>query len=414
MDLLSVLVGLLIGVVVGAGVVGWVLLRRGVERERQAQDRIRAAEAEAGQSRQELVEARTRAQMLESVQQESSLRHERDANVLKAIGPLGERMQTLQQQVAQLERDRVDQYATLTEQLRTAAGHDRELMQQTSQLLSTLRSTTARGHWGEVQLRRVVEAAGMLAHTDFTEQASLRNAEDARIRPDMLVHVPGGTTIAVDAKAPASDGVAAQHLAEEHDEDARARRDELVRAHAAAVRRHVDDLAKKKYWTGLEQTPELVLCFLPSESLLACALEADPGLLDHAFERGVALVAPVSLLTALKSVAHAWRQESIAQNAQQVVDAARQLYDRLGTLTSHLTKLGASINGSVENYNRLLGTLESRVLPSARRMQSLDATPGEPITAPDGLEKHPRRLSAPELTSRVDDATDGGLGVSRP
>lgn len=400
MDVLSVILGLLLGLALGAALAAWLFLPRVRTREDELRHRAEQAAEEAARSRERLARAETSVRMLEQQGREREDTRRRDADVLTALAPMGERMRHLQEQVAVLERDRVDQFAALGEQLRQAARTDSALMQQTTELLSTLRSTTARGHWGEVQLRRVVEAAGMMAHTDFSEQATLSGPEGQRLRPDLLVHLPGGKALAVDAKAPAADGVAAQHLAEEQDEQARERRDQLRARHAAAVRRHVDALAQKSYWAGLEESPELVFCFLPSESLLATALEEDPGLLDHAFAKGVALVAPVSLLTALKAVAHAWRQERIAEDAQQVVAAARQLYERLGTLGGHLSKLGSSLGRSVENYNRLLGTLETRVLPSARRIQELDPQPGSPLEEAAAVERLPRPLSAPELTSR--------------
>lgn len=417
MDVFSLILGLVLGLVVGAALAAWLLLSRARVREEDLRRRAAQAADEAAQSRERLARAETSVRMLEQGRQEQEDTRRRDADVLKALAPMGERMRHLQEQVAVLERDRVDQFAALGEQLRQAARTDGALMQQTTQLLSTLKSTTARGHWGEVQLRRVVEAAGMVAHTDFSEQATLSGAEGQRLRPDLLVHLPGGKALAVDAKAPAADGVAAQHLADEQDDEARERREQLRARHAAAVRRHVDALAAKGYWTGLEESPELVLCFLPSESLLATALEEDPGLLDHAFARGVALVAPVSLLTALKSVAHAWRQERIAEDAHQVVAAARQLYDRLGTLGGHLTRLGSALGKSVEHYNRLLGTLETRVLPSARRIQELDPQLDSPLAEAAPVEQLPRPLSAPELTAQQgelwedaggDDPEEGG------
>ncbi|MDO5633696.1 MAG: DNA recombination protein RmuC [Micrococcus sp.] len=399
MDVLSLVLGILVGAVLGAGIAAWLLLRRAGQRAEEYAVQVRELEKTAALAERDTAAARATVQALESRSREAEQQRQQDGAVLQALAPLGERLRHLQNQVSVLERDRVDQYSTLTEQLRSAAATDQALAVQTSELLSALRSTTARGHWGEVQLRRVVEAAGMLAHTDFAEQASLRSPEGALLRPDLLVHVPGGSSIAVDAKAPASHGVAAQHLAEEHGEDAAERRKQLAQAHAAAVRRHVDALAGKQYWSGLPDSPDLVLCFLPSESLLATAVDADPGLLDHAFAQGVALVAPVSLLTALKSVAHTWRQESIAQNAQEVVAAARQLYERLATLSAHLTKLGSSLGSSVDHYNRLLGTLETRVLPSARRIQTLDPALGAAMDLPVPVEKQARRLSAPELTA---------------
>lgn len=413
MDVFSLILGLVLGLLLGAALAAWLYASRARAREEELHRRAEQSAEEAARSRERLARAETSVRMLERGRAEREESRRRDADVLKALAPMGERMRHLQEQVAVLERDRVDQFAALGEQLRQAARTDSALMHQTTELLSTLKSTTARGHWGEVQLRRVVEAAGMLPHTDFAEQTTLSGAEGQRLRPDLLVQLPGGKALAVDAKAPAADGVAAQHLADEHDDQAREHRRQLRARHAAAVRRHVDALAAKGYWSGLEESPELVLCFLPSESLLATALEEDPGLLDHAFARGVALVAPVSLLTALKSVAHAWRQERIAQDAHQVVAAARQLYERLGTLGGHLTRLGSSLGKSVEHYNRMLGTLETRVLPSARRIQELDPQLESTLEDARAVEQLPRPLAAPELTAQQGELWEDGDGEGR-
>lgn len=300
-----------------------------------------------------------------------------------------------------LERDRAAQFGRLGEQLRAAAATDRDLLNQTTSLMATLRSTSARGHWGEAQLRRVVEAAGMLHHVDFSEQSTLSGRDGERLRPDLLVSLPGGKSMAVDAKAPIGDALAAEALADEPGEEAWERRQALAAQHAAAVRRHVDQLSAKAYWAGLEHSPELVLCFLPAESLLAAALDADGGLLDHAFSRNVALVAPVSLLTALKSVAYAWRQDTLAENAHTVVASAKDLYERLGTLGTHLDRMGGSLKTTVDRYNQLVGNVESRVLPAARKLREAD--PGLAPT-PDirTLESAPRVLSAPELVEGVE------------
>lgn len=237
----------------------------------------------------------------------------------------------------------------------------------------------------------------MLPHTDFAEQQVLRGDEEQVLRPDLVVRLPGGKSLAIDAKAPLAAVLEAEELAGDPSAEAAARRRDLRQAHARAVRAHVDALSAKEYWQGLEHSPELVVCFLPAESFLASALEADPGLLDHAFSRNVALVAPVSLLAALKSVAYAWRQETLTENARSLFEASRQLYQRLGTLGGHVSKLGGSLRSAVEKYNAMVGTLESRVLPSARRIGDLDPTLGEGPAPLKPVEATPRVLSAAEL-----------------
>lgn len=399
-----VLAGLVVGAVFGAWLV-WSRYRGSWE------DAAGTAREQADSSRQELAE--TQAALAAAEAESRVLAAERtvdrdraaaESTVLKALAPVGQRLETLQRQVGMLERDRVEQYGQLSEQLKTAAATDTALLVNTRSLVATLKSTSARGHWGEVQLRRVVEAAGMLAHTDFAEQQVLRGDEDRILRPDLVVQLPGGKSLAVDAKAPLSAVLEAEDLAGDVTAEAASRRRELQQDHARAVRAHVDALSAKQYWQGLDDSPELVVCFLPAESFLAAALESDPGLLDHAFSKNVALVAPVSLLAALKSVAYSWRQETLTDNARELFVASQQLYQRLGTLGGHVTKLGGSLKSAVEKYNAMVGTLESRVLPSARRIGELDPSNGEGLAPIPPVESTPRVLSASEL---LDGEPDG-------
>ncbi|MDX2340324.1 DNA recombination protein RmuC [Micrococcus sp. 2A] len=399
MENLSLLLALLLGLVLGALLGAWLVWRRlsgGTGEAAHVRRELDALRTEHQSAREELAAVRAENRAVTAQRSEDAERAQAESRVLSTLAPLGQQLASLQKQVSVLERDRVEQFGQLGEQLRVAAATDRDLLNQTTSLMATLKSTSARGHWGEAQLRRVVEAAGMLHHVDFSEQTTIVGTEGERLRPDLVVSLPGGKSLAVDAKAPLGDALAAEALADEPGEEAAERRRALAAQHAAAVRRHVDQLAAKSYWSGLSHSPELVLCFLPAESLLAAALDADGGLLDHAFSKNVALVAPVSLLTALKSVAYAWRQDRLAENAQFIVTSARELYDRLGTLGSHLDRMGGSLKTTVDRYNQLVGTVESRVLPSARKLREAD--PGLPPTAGiRTLESAPRVLSAPEL-----------------
>ncbi|QCU79317.1 DNA recombination protein RmuC [Citricoccus sp. SGAir0253] len=420
MVLVVALVCVLAGLVVGAALGAWF----GITRFRSAGGPGQRTREEAEAYREEALHLRgelseVQAALAAAEAESRVLTAERTADrdraaveqrVLTALAPVGQRLETLQRQVGMLERDRVEQYGQLSEQLKTAAETDTALLVNTRSLVATLKSTSARGHWGEVQLRRVVEAAGMLPHTDFAEQQVLRGDEDRVLRPDLVVRLPGGKSLAIDAKAPLAAVLEAEELAGDHSAEAAARRGDLRRAHAKAVRAHVDALAAKEYWQGLDHSPELVVCFLPAESFLASALEADPGLLDHAFAQNVALVAPVSLLAALKSVAYAWRQETLTENARALFDASRQLYQRLGTLGGHVSRLGGSLRSAVEKYNSLVGTLESRVLPSARRIGELDPTLDAEVEMGRPVEATPRVLSAAELLEEpaAGDGNGGG------
>ncbi|WP_457950789.1 DNA recombination protein RmuC [Pseudarthrobacter sp. alpha12b] len=326
-----------------------------------------------------------------------------DGSVLRALAPVAEKLSAVQQQVALLERDRVEQYGQLAQQLQEARLSDEQLIRSTHALESALRSNSARGQWGEVQLRRVVEAAGMLRHVDFLEQVHSAG-HDSAVRPDLVVQLPGEKQLVVDAKVPLSSYLEAQELGAvdprpgqpagtQSANDGR-NRQALLAAHAKALRAHVDALGNKKYWDIPGNSPELVVCFIPAESILAAALTADAGLLDHALSRNVVLASPSTLLAVLKSVAFTWRQDVLTDSARELFELARQLYDRMGTLGDNVTKLGSSLKTSVDRYNAMIGTLEARILPTARKLNNLEESG---LVAPPLVEVTPRALVAPEL-----------------
>lgn len=355
--------------------------------------------------REQLATAQTRAELLERQRTEDRQQFQSQHQIVQMLGPLSQQLDHLGTQVAQLERDRGQQYGQLSQQLRTAHLTDSALLENTQKLVASLRSSSARGHWGEVQLRRIVEAAGMLQHTDFEEQVSLMvntaERDGEQFRPDMLVHLPGGKSLIVDAKAPMSAILQAAEIPADGSEEDQRRRAELEAAHARALRAHVKDLGTKKYWNALDNTPDLVLLFLPAESHLSAALEADAQLLDYSFSQGVALVSPVSLLATLKSVAYAWQQENLVDNARTVFASARELYERLGLMGRRIDSLGKSINTTVTRFNSMMATLEGRVLPSARRLEELDASL-ETIAVAEPIQQTARDVTAPELQANID------------
>ncbi|TAP45484.1 DNA recombination protein RmuC [Arthrobacter sp. S39] len=320
-----------------------------------------------------------------------------DGNVLRALAPVAEKLTAVQQQVALLERDRLEQYGQLAQQLQEARLSDAQLIRSTHALESALRSNSARGQWGEVQLRRVVEASGMLKHVDFLEQVH-SSGTDSTVRPDLVVQLPGEKQLVVDAKVPLSSYLAAQELGSgsgtEHNNHAENSQQALLAAHAKALRAHVDALSNKKYWDIPGNTPELVICFLPAESILAAALMADATLLDHALSRNVVLASPSTLLAVLKSVAFTWRQDVLTDSARELFELAHQLYERMGTLGENVGKLGSSLKSSVDRYNSMIGTLEARILPTARKLNAMD---GSGLVTPPALDVTPRSLAAPEL-----------------
>ncbi|MBY0687445.1 DNA recombination protein RmuC [Microbacterium marinilacus] len=323
-------------------------------------------------------------------------RARRESAVLTALSPVRDSLQRMQQRVDEMERERHGQFGSIAEQLRRAQASDEALRATTESLAGALRSTTVRGVWGEAQLRRVVEAAGLLRHVDFDVQASL-TTEGSAGRPDMVVRLPGDKAIAIDAKAPLDAFLDAAAIPDTATGDDARRRRELLSRHVKAVRAHVDALAKKAYWEGLPSSPEFVVCFLPSESILAVALDEDPTLLEHAFARRVALASPVNLWAVLKTVAYAWTQQEVSDEARTLFALGNELYGRLGTLAQHADDLRRSIDRTVDAYNRFAGSLESRVLVTARRFPGIDQTKLDAAAAPSPIHTSTRRMAAPEL-----------------
>lgn len=323
-------------------------------------------------------------------------RERREQTVLRALDPVRETLDAMQRKVDGLERDRVEQYSALGEQLRLSREADEALRATTESLASAMRSGTTRGVWGETQLRRVVEAAGLTRYVDFDLQASISSDAGAG-RPDMVVRLPGGKSLAVDAKVPLDAYLKASAIAVTAHGEEGARRAALLSQHARAVRAHVDALAKKAYWSGLTTSPEFVVCFLPSESLLAAALDEDPTLLDYAFTRRVALASPVNLWAVLKTVAFTWTQQDVSDEARTLFALGTELYDRVGVLAGHANDLRRAIEKTVDSYNRFAGSLESRVLVTARKFPGIDETKLDAVSAPATLEATPRRWTAPEM-----------------
>jgi DNA recombination protein RmuC len=309
--------------------------------------------------------------------------------VARAVAPLHEALRRYEERVAELEHDRVDAYAELREQVRAMGAVSGELRTETKQLVAALRAPQVRGRWGEHQLRRVVEAAGLLEHCDFAEQVSAATDHQG-VRPDLLVRLHGGRTVVVDAKAPFDAYLSAM---ESRDERAR---DGHLDQHARHLRMHVDALAAKAYWTAFESTPDFVVLFVPADPFLDAALQRDASLMEHAFRRNVVLATPATLVALLRTVAYSWRQEALARNAVAVHGLARELYGRLSTLGDHVGKLGASLGAAVTAYNRAGGSLESRVLVSARKLAEMGVSDRD-LAPPAQVELAPRQPQAPEL-----------------
>jgi DNA recombination protein RmuC len=331
-----------------------------------------------------------------------------DRELAATLSPLAGALQRVEEQVRTLERDRLQQYARLGEQIEAVRLSGEALRAQTAALAGALRSPTARGTWGEVQLRRVVEHAGMLARVDFTPQAAATTPDGVGVRPDLVVHLPGGKHVVVDAKAPLAAFLEASEAGRPGFDEERQRQAAL--AHARALRGHVDALAAKEYWTAFDPSPELVVCFVPGEAFLAAACSADPGLLEHAMARRVVLATPTTLLALLRTVALTWQTQALAGSAKELFVLGRELYARLGALGAGVGKLGRTLQRAVDDYNLLVGTLERRVLVTARRMHDLDVVDTTLDPAPV-LDAVPRPLTSAELLAEAELlADDSELG----
>jgi len=383
-------------------VAGWALhALRGADERAQLLARAAAAETETVSLRDRVArQDELHRGFAEQSRLDQAAREERDRreqSVLRALEPVRETLQDMQRKVDVLETDRHTQYGTLAEQLRRTAESEEALRATTESLAGALRSGATRGVWGETQLRRVVEAAGLIRFVDFDVQASITSDAGAG-RPDMVIHLPGDKALALDAKVPLDAYLEASAIPVTAQGDDAARRAALLGKHVKAVRAHIDALARKTYWAGMSSSPEFVICFLPSESLLSTALDEDPALLDYAFGKRVALASPVNLWAVLKTVAYTWTQQDVSQEARKLFDLGNELYGRLSSLAGHADDLRKAIERTVDSYNRFAGSLETRVLVSARRFPGIDQTKLDSLNEATAVEKSTKRLTAPEFT----------------
>jgi DNA recombination protein RmuC len=425
MEAILLLAGLLIGALLGA-VIGFLYARTRLagaaadlaaqaraadERARAAHERVELA-SQAAQEREELIDGylaerfqALSAQALDASQQrllELSEIRLRAANLSAAgeldsrrhavqalVEPLKQTLARVEAQLRETEAARQSSQAALAEQVKSARESSDQLRAQTQALVTALRRPEARGRWGEMQLRRVVEMAGMASRCDFDEQVTVES-DGVLIRPDMVVRLAGGKNIVVDSKVSLAAYLEAAETADEHVRDAR------MQAHARHLREHIDRLAGKAYWSALSPAPEFVILFIPGEAFLAPALEREPTLLEYAMTRKVHIATPTTLVTMLRTAQYAWQQEALSDNARAVFDLGRELYDRLAGLGGHMDLVGKSLTGAVTAYNRAVGSLEGRVLVTARRLSELGVTDAELDQAhPVGASV--RALSAPEL-----------------
>lgn len=319
----------------------------------------------------------------------------REVAVKNLIEPMAKALEEVQKQTLEADKARALGQATMSEQVRQMVEASAKLDKKTTDFINTLRRSDVRGNWGEVQLRRVVELAGMMAHVDFEEQEVVRDSEGKNLRPDMTVKLAGGRTVVVDSK------VALNALIEAFETDDESVRADRLLAHARHVRAHIDDLAGKKYWDQFDSAPEFVVMFVPSEAFYQAAVEQDRSLQEYAFGKKVVIATPTTLVAMLRTVAHAWKEDALAKNAQQVLSTGKELYDRLRVMGDHLTKVGRAIDQAGKAYNSTVASLESRVMVSARKFGEMQHI-SEELPSLEPASTDIRQIAAPEFAVDAD------------
>jgi len=383
--------GLAAALAVGVGLGLLLAAARGAPRERSLGAERDTAEARRADAQ------RSYDQLLGQIARE----RDHEQGVASLVAPLRDTLGKVEVQLRTAEQQRSAAQAALREQVDAVRRSSDELRREASTLSTALRAPQVRGRWGELQLERIVEAAGMVEHCDYLTQAS-STTDDGTLRPDLVVRLAGGKNVVVDAKVPFAGYLDAMDARDESSQRAR------LDAHARQVREHVTRLAAKSYWARFEPSPEFVVMFVPSDSFLAVALEHDPTLLEHAFARDVVIATPSTLIALLRTIAYAWRHDAVAENAREVLSLGRELHGRLATMGGHLGQLGRELGSAVTAYNRAVGSLETRVLVTARRFAALDVV-DEQLAALPGISDVPRPVAAAELL-----ASDTDMLITMP
>ena len=389
MELIYLSLGLVIGAVLGALVAA--LRFRSKSSDSSLAIQLASAEATVTGLNAALLRA-------EEDRKQRETREREESRLIAELAPVKDRLEQMQISVKALEKERTEQFGTIQEQLKNAIASDDQLRKTTQALSQALSSNSIRGVWGETQLRKLVELAGLIKHADFSEQATF-STDSGSGRADLIINLPGGKSLAIDSKVPFNSYQEASAISELAEGDDARRRAELIAAHVKAMKVHIDALSGKEYWTGLNASPDFVIAFVPSESLLSAALDADPALLEYAFKKNVALASPVSLFSVLKTINYIWRQNADEGSVRTMIKLGKELYERIGKIAEHAEKLGRSITSTVKDYNVFISSLESRVLVTARKLNDLDENQlgTDEIISPAPLESGPDSITASEL-----------------
>ncbi len=389
MDLSTVLI--VVAAVSATAVITMLLTRASGRAEQQLRDTFQALAADALNTNRTAFLDLAKASLTSFQTQATADLEARQRGIDGLVQPMLTTLKQVDQKLAEAERDRTAAYARLSEQVALLGAT-------TNTLSRALRTPAVRGRWGEMQLRRVVEMAGMLQRCDFDEQPGLPSV-NGRLRPDLIVHLPDGKQIIVDAKAPLDAFLDAQDAPDD------AVRTQRLQAHARQVREHMDRLASKAYWDQLGNTPEMVVMFLPGETLFSAALQHDLTLIEHGLQQRVLLASPITLIALLTTVAHSWRQEALAENYREVAQIGKEFYERLATFADYFEEVRKKLDGAVQAYNAAVGSFEARVLVSARRLRDLSVTTRDEIPPATTIDTVPRVLRQAGLMGLPEEAT---------
>ena len=391
---LSVLVGLLLGLALGS-LVMWLVMR----------SKVTATAARMEERDRSLAAAEEKFRgIFASLSQDALVRNNEAFLDLatQKLQPVSRSLEVVQERMRQIEGERKEAYGALRQAVDGMATVQQRLQEETGNLVKALRQPQLRGRWGEIQLRRVVELAGMQQHCDFVEQKTV-DGESGRLRPDLLVHLPGGKLIVVDSKAPLNAYLEALEAKDD------ATRDAALDRHARQVRQHISQLSEKAYWEQFDESPEVVVLFLPGEVFFSAAVQRDPQLIDDGFQQRVILASPTTLMSLLKAAYYGWQQERVSESAREVSELGRQLYDRIRSMAEHFAGVGSHLAKAVDQYNHAIGSLEARVLVSARHFREMEAATPAEIALLQPVEVVPRQVPE-EMSSAV--AADLPVGAA--